>query len=72
MSAVDSNLHHLPSEQKIISLLYPAKTKTAKLFNKFIGIIFSARNRIDKGEPMDVAFVTNNIFVLESDDSDQE
>ena len=72
MSAVDSDFHNLPIEQKIVSLLCPAKTKPAKLFNKFIGIIFSARNRIDKGEPMDLAFVTNNFFESDSDDSDQE
>ena len=72
MSAVDSNFPNLPIEQKIVSLLCPAKTKPAKLFNKFIGIIFSARNRIDNGEPMDLAFVANNFFESDSDDSDQE
>ena len=71
ISAVIKDFQNLPIEQNIISLLCPAKTKPAKVVNKFIGIIFSARDRIDKGEPIDLAF-TNIDFNYNSDDSDQE
>ena len=72
ISAVNCDFQNLSIEQKIISLLCPAVTKTAKLFNKFIGIIFKARDRIDKGEPIDVASFTNTNLDYNSDDSDQE
>ena len=71
ISAVIKDFQNLPIEQKIISLLCPAKTKPAKVFNKFIGIIFTVRDRIDNGEPIDLAF-TNIDFNYNSDDSDQE
>ena len=72
ISAVNCDFQNLSIEQKIISLLCPAVTKTAKIFNKFIGIIFKARDRIDKGEPIDVASFTNTNLDYNSDDSDQE
>ena len=42
----------------------PTEIKSAKLVNKYAGIVFSARSRLDKGLPMDIGEFTN----LTSDD----
>ena len=39
----------------------PVDGKSAKLANKYAGIIFSARSRLDKGLPMDIGNFTNLI-----------
>ena len=43
-----------------------------ELVNKYIGIVFSARTRLDNGEPLDRGNVANQNINDESDDSDTE
>ena len=51
--SINSKFMELPIAQKLIYLLCPAESRVIKLFNKYIGIIFDARNRIANGDPMD-------------------
>ena len=74
ISAFNPEFLILNNQDKILSLLCPVNPKIAKLFNKYIGIIFNARTRIDNGEPMDRGLFSNTDSFLssESDDSDMD
>ena len=43
---------HLSTDDKIKTMLCPTSSQSAKLINKFIGIMFNARDTIDKCETL--------------------
>ena len=60
LSSINSNFLNLNDDEKLITLLCPADAKSAKLINKVISILISARSRIDNGESIDIGYFTND------------
>ena len=46
------NIFNLSTDDKIKTMLCPTSPQSAKLINKFIGIMFNARDTIDKCETL--------------------
>ena len=59
LSSLNPNFPGLNNKQKLSTLLCPTNSKSGKLINKFISIVFKARSRIDNGNPMDMGGFTN-------------
>ena len=59
ISSVNPNFFDVPKDQLVSKLLCPVEAKIGKLVNKFISIMSAARNRLDKGENLDVGSFTN-------------
>ena len=73
ISAIDPLFPGLSTNEKLLTLLCPVQSEIAKLFNKYIGIVFAGRTRLDNGDPLDRGNIANqNNIVSESDDSDTE
>ena len=70
--SVEMSANVCKCQWKLATLLCPSEAKCAKLFNKFIGIIFASRSRIDWGEPMDVGSFGNANLTIIEDDSDSD
>ena len=66
------NVIGLNTKEKLLSLLCPVNAKIAKLYNKYIGIVFAARTRLDNGEPLDRGNIANQNVNSELDESDME
>ena len=64
-TTVSNNHNH-----KLLTLLCPTNAQVAKLTNKFASIIFSARSKIDDGQPFDRGDYDNNNFDSDSDSED--
>ena len=72
ISAINPLFLELSTNDKIITLLCPVDHKIAKLFNKYIGIVFAARTRLDNGEPLNRGNISNQNVNSESEDSDTD
>ena len=72
LSAIYPQFLGLDTKEKLLKLLCPVNPKMAKLFNKYIGILFSARTRLDMGEPLDRGNIANQNINIDSDDSDTD
>ena len=73
ISSIDPLFLGLNTNEQLLTLLCPVQPKIAKLFNKYISIIFAGRTRLDNGEPLDRGNIANqNNIESESDDSDTE
>ena len=68
ISAINPPFLNLSNHDKMLTLFCPADPKIAKLVNKYIGIVFSARTRLDNGEPLD----RGNVSKQNINDSDAE
>ena len=70
ISSIDPLFLGLNTNEQLLTLLCPVQPKIAKLFNKYISIIFAGRTRLDNGEPLDRGNIANqNNIESESDDS---
>ena len=72
ISAIDPLFSNLSTNDKLLTLLCLVDPKIAKLFNKYIGIVFAARTRLDNGDPLDRGNIANQNVNSESEDSDTE
>ena len=59
IASIDPSFINLTAQQKVAKMLCPKNVQIAKLVNKFINITNEARNRIDRGEEMDLGFFTD-------------
>ena len=66
------NFEDLSREDKVKTLLCPATNIAAKSINKFIGLMFKAREKIDEGaDPAHLTFPPQ-VFLQDSDESDTD
>ena len=70
--SVNPTFFDVPEYQIVSKLMCPVDAKIGKLVNKFISIMSAARNRLDKGENLDVGSFTNAHAQSDSDGSDNE
>ena len=55
MTSILPSFLNMNSEEQLLTLMCPTTPQTAKIINKFIKIIFEARDRIDNGkEPNEI------------------
>ena len=50
ISSLNSSFFHMSESDKVATILCPTSAKAAKITNKFVSILFNARERIDLGE----------------------
>ena len=62
LNCVVPGFQEMSRQHKILTIICPTNTKAAKLVNKYIDILFKARNEIDEGTPVQtiVDSFTNN------------
>ena len=66
------NFGDLSREDKVKTLLCPATNIAAKSINKFIGLMFKAREKIDEGaDPAQLTFPPQ-VFLQDFDESDTD
>ena len=52
LNSVVPGFQEMSRQHKILTIICPTNTKAAKLVNKYIDILFKARNQIDEGTPV--------------------
>ena len=72
LSSINPKFLGLTENQQLLTLLCPPEPKSAKLVNKFINIVFTARKRIDGGEPIDRGNFVYDYSISDDSESDTE